>query len=53
MMTFKDMKNILDKMTPEQLEYVVYCEGDGDCTESNIKGIQFVGGEPFIILSPH
>lgn len=51
MMTFKDMKKILDTMTPEQLDRVIYCEGD-DCTESNVKKIEFVGGEPFIVLSP-
>lgn len=26
MMTFQDMKNILDKMTPEQLDRSIYCE---------------------------
>ena len=53
MMTFKDMKTILDKMTPEQLDRVIYCESDV-CTDYNVKELRFSGRtEPYLVLSPH
>ena len=52
MMTFKDMKTILDKMTPEQLDRVIYCESDV-CTDYNVKELRFSGRtEPYLVLSP-
>ena len=51
MMTFKDMKTILDKMTPEQLDRVIYCEGD-ECTDCNVKELSS-GQDPYLVLSPH
>jgi hypothetical protein len=37
MMTFKELKSILDKMTPEQLDRLIYCESDNRL--STVKGM--------------